>query len=140
MSHKYSACAKFARYAETFDVPLTTGNPRPGMLLLHSDSWTGVQMADELQSDTRRCLMSFKLLQFPPQASTRSMRVPLRWMELDGCMAGNEFLRSWLGDNNDSDERRQRLNWGAFAGLAVSFVISGAFWAGVGVMLARALR
>ena len=84
--------------------------------------------------------MSFKLLQIPPQASTRSKCIPLRWMTLDGCMGGNEFLSSWLGENNDSDEPRQRLNWGALAGLGVSFVISGGFWAGVGVLVARALR
>jgi hypothetical protein len=125
---------------ETFDAGLTLGNPRYEMLLLHSDSWAGFEVADKLQSNTRRCLMSFRLLQSPPQASTRSMRVPLRWIELDGCMAGNEFLRSWLGDNNDSGERWQRLNWGALAGLAVSFVISGGFWTGVGLLLARALR
>jgi len=84
--------------------------------------------------------MSFKLLQIPPQASTRSMRVPLRWMELDGCMGGNEFLSSWLGDNPGSDQLRQRLNWGALTGLAISFVVCGGFWAGVGVLVARALR
>jgi len=83
--------------------------------------------------------MSFKLLQIPPQASTRSMRVPLRWMELDGGMGGNGFLSSWLGDP-DSDQSRQRLNWGALAGLAISFVVCGGFWAGVGVLVARALR
>src|ERR1700758_380588 len=109
------------------------------MLLLHSDSWAGLEVAEQLQPDTRRCLMSFKLLQFPPQASTRSMRVPLRWMALDGCMGGNQFLSLWLGDDHDSDQSRQRLNWGALAGLAASFVISGGFWAGVGVLVARAL-
>lgn len=84
--------------------------------------------------------MSFKLLQFPPQASTRSMRVPLRWMDLDRCIGGNQFLNSWLGDDDDPYQVRQRLNWGALAGMAISFVISGGFWAGVGVLVARALR
>jgi hypothetical protein len=84
--------------------------------------------------------MSFKLLQFPPQASTRSMRIPLRWIELDGCMGANQFLSSWLGDNHDSDQPRRRLNWGALAGMAISFVISGGFWAGVGLTIARSLR
>ena len=83
--------------------------------------------------------MSHKLLQFPQQTSTRSTRVPLRWTDLDGCMRANGFLSSWLGDDNDSGEPR-RLNWGAFAGLAISFVISGGFWAGVGVLIARAVK
>ena len=84
--------------------------------------------------------MSFKLLQFPPQASTRTMRVPLRWVGMDECMGGTGFLSSWLGDDNDSDQQREGVNWGAIAGLAVSFVISGGFWAGVGILVARALR
>jgi hypothetical protein len=119
---------------------MTTGNPAYGMLLLHSDSCSAFQMAGELQIDTRRCLVSFKLLQFPQQSSTRSARVPVRWMDLDSSMGTNRFLSSWLGDNNDSDEPKRRLNWGALAGLAISFVISGGFWAGVGVLIARAVK
>ena len=84
--------------------------------------------------------MSFKLLQFSPQASTRSMRVPLRWMELDQCMGTNQFLSSWLGDDHGSDQSRQRLNWGVLAGVAISFVIGGGFWAGVGLLIARSVR
>ena len=84
--------------------------------------------------------MSFKLLQFPPQVSTRSMRVPLRWMTLDGCMGANGFLGSWLDDEHDPDQGQRHLNWGAIAGLAISFVISGGFWAVVGVLVARALK
>jgi hypothetical protein len=84
--------------------------------------------------------MSFKLLHFPPQASTRSMRVPLRWMDLDRCIGGNQFLSSWLADDDYPDQVRRRLNWGALTGLAISFVISGGFWAGVGVLVARTVR
>jgi hypothetical protein len=54
-------------------------------------------------------------------------------------MRANGFLSSWLGDDNDSDEPR-RMNWGALAGLAISLVISGGFWAGVGVLIARAVK
>ena len=97
-------------------------------------------MADKLQTDRRRCLVGFKLLQFPPQTSTRTMHVPMRWVGLDGSMGGTGFLSSWLGDDNDSDQQRRRINWGAIAGLAVSFAISGGFWAGVGVLVARALK
>lgn len=84
--------------------------------------------------------MSFKLLQFPPQASTRTTRVPLRWVGMDECMGGTRFLSSWLGDDNDSDQHREGVNWGAIAGLAISFVIGGGFWAGIGVLVARALK
>lgn len=84
--------------------------------------------------------MSFKLLQFPPQASTRVMHVPVRWMGLDSGLGGSGFLSSWLGDDNDSDQRRRRINWGAIAGLALSFVISGGFWAGVGLLVARTVK
>ena len=84
--------------------------------------------------------MSFKLLQFPPQASTRRMRVPLRWVGMDECMGGARFLSSWLGDDNDPGQQREGVNWGAIAGLAISFVIGGGFWAGVGVLVARALK
>jgi hypothetical protein len=81
--------------------------------------------------------MSFKLLQFPSPASTRTMRVPVRWVGLDANIGGSGFLGAWLGDENGSDQPSQRLNWGAIAGLAISFVISGGFWAGVGVLIAR---
>lgn len=84
--------------------------------------------------------MSFKLLQFPPQASTRAMRIPVRWMRLDSGLGGSGFLGSWLGDDNDSDQRRRRINWGAIAGLALSLVISGGFWAGVGLLIARNVK
>ena len=97
-------------------------------------------MADKLQIDARRCLVSFKLLPFPPQASTRTMRVPMPWVGLDGSMGGTGFLSSWLGDDNDSDPQQRGVNWGAIAGLAVALMISAGFWAGVRVMVARAFR
>ena len=84
--------------------------------------------------------MSFKLQQFPPQASTRSVRARVRWVDLDGTLGPNDFLSSWLGDNVDSDTPPQHLNWGALAGLAIAFVISGGFWAGVGLLIARAVK
>lgn len=84
--------------------------------------------------------MSFKLLQFPPQSSTRTLFVPSRWVGMDESMGGTGFLSSWLGDDNDSDQQCEGVNWGAIAGLAISFVIGGGFWAGVGVLVARALK
>jgi len=84
--------------------------------------------------------MSFKLLQFPPQASTRSMRVPVRWIELDECMGADGFLSSWLGDDKDPVNSRAHINWGAVTGLAISLVIGGGFWAVLGLMVARLLK
>jgi hypothetical protein len=84
--------------------------------------------------------MSYKLLQFPPQASTRTMRVPVRWMCLDSGLGRSGFLSSWLGDDNGLDERRRPINWGAIAGLALSFAVSGGFWAGVGLLIARTVK
>jgi len=84
--------------------------------------------------------MSFKLLQFPPQASTRSMRVPVRWMGLDGCLGGNGFLSSWLDDDNAFGQPRRCINWGAIAGMTLSLVISGGFWAGLGLLISRIVK
>jgi hypothetical protein len=83
--------------------------------------------------------MSLKLQQVP-QASTRSIPVWVRWTDLDGNTRENGFLNSWLCIHDDSDGSRRRFNWGALAGLAIAFVISGGFWAGVGVLIARAVK
>ena len=100
-------------------------------------------MADELQSDTRRCFVSFKLLQFPPQPSTRAVRmtaVPARWVAPEGCMVDAGFLHSWLEDEDaNSGLSPRKLNWGAISGLVISLSISGAFWIGVGSLIALLL-
>jgi hypothetical protein len=83
--------------------------------------------------------VSFKLLPFPPQESTRAMRVPMRWMDLGSGLGGSLFLSSWLADDNDSDPPRRHVNWGVVAGLEL-FVIGGGFLSGVGVLLVRALK
>lgn len=88
--------------------------------------------------------MSFKLLQFSPQESTRAVRmkmVPERWTEGYEYSRGVRFLPAWL--ENDSDSlagTRRRINWGAISGLALSLVISGSFWAGVGFLIARVVK
>jgi hypothetical protein len=99
-----------------------------------------IEMADELQSSAKRYWVSFKLIQFPARASTRTMRVPMHWIELDGNMGENGFLGGWLGDDNDSAQPSGSFNWGALAGLAISFVVGGGFWAGVGLVIARMVR
>ena len=58
------------------------------------------------------------------------MRVPVGWVGLDANIGGSGFSGAWLGDENASDQPSRRINWGAIAGLAISFVISGGFWEG----------
>ncbi len=85
--------------------------------------------------------MSFKLLQFSPQTSTRAVRmrvIPERWTEGYEYSRGVRFLPAWMED--ESDASGKRINWGAFCGLALSFVISGSFWAGVGLLIAHIVK
>ena len=116
------------------------GNPPSEMLLLTIRRFTpGVDMADELQSDGRRCLMSFTL-QLPPQATTRAMRDPVRSMGLDGGPEEGGFFSSWLKGKNDLETPRRHINRCLVAGFAISLMISGGFWTGVGVLVAQALK
>ncbi|HYM77997.1 MAG TPA: hypothetical protein VE377_18625 [Candidatus Dormibacteraeota bacterium] len=89
--------------------------------------------------------MSSRLLQFPPQTSTRAVRmraIPLRWVGLDGGLGDNGFLSSWLEDDTHTDGTsvRRRINWGAISGLALSLAISATFWAGVALLIARLVK
>jgi uncharacterized membrane protein len=53
-----------------------------------------------------------------------------------------QFLRSWFElDSEVSQVRpssRNRVNWNLVMGLAVMGVVSGGFWAGVGLLIAQA--
>jgi hypothetical protein len=87
--------------------------------------------------------MSFKLLQFSPQPSTRiRMRnVPDRWTEGYEYARGVTFLPSWMEDSEPSwDAETRRVNWGAISGLVLSLAIGGGFWVGLGLLVARAVR
>jgi hypothetical protein len=88
--------------------------------------------------------MSFKLLQFSPQESTRAVRmkmVPERWTEGYEYSRGVRFLPAWLENDSDSlTGTRRHINWGAISGLALSLVISGSFWAGIGFLIARVVK
>jgi hypothetical protein len=86
--------------------------------------------------------MSFKLLQFSPQTSTRAVRmkmVPERWTEGYEYSRGVRFLPAWMEDEGERSARRH-INWGTLSGLALSFVISGSFWVGVGLLVARMVK
>ena len=83
--------------------------------------------------------MSFKLLQFSPETSTRAVRmrmIPERWTEGYEYSRGVRFLPAWMEDEGGVSGKRH-VNWGAISGLALSLVISGSFWAGVGLIIAR---
>jgi hypothetical protein len=102
-------------------------------------------MAEELQQRARRCFMSFKLLQFSPQTSTRAVRmreVPERWTDGYEHSQGVKFLPAWLDDDfaPASKAAKRRIHWGAISGMALSLVISGGFWAGVGLLIARVVK
>jgi hypothetical protein len=88
--------------------------------------------------------MSFKLLQFSPEASTRvRMRsVPEHWTTDYEYSRGAHALPTWADVDQDSvwDEEKRRLNWGAISGLALSLAIGCSFWIGLGLLVARALR
>ena len=87
--------------------------------------------------------MSFKLLQFSPEASTRvRMRaVPERWTRSYEYSRGATFLPVWMDvDPDPSRDAETRINWGAISGLAFSMVVGAGFWVGLGMLVARALR
>jgi len=88
--------------------------------------------------------MSFKLLQFSPQASTRiRMReLPERWIQGYEYPRGETFRPAWMEVDPDPsrDGEKPRSSWGAISGLALSLTIGSAFWIGLGLLVARALR
>jgi len=95
-------------------------------------------MANQLLAQTRRCFMSYKVLQLSPQASTRiSFANQAPWNPQGS--RDIDFLRSWFEDDSDLDLSvvRDRTNWNAIAGLAFTISVSASFWAGIGWMIAR---
>lgn len=88
--------------------------------------------------------MSFKLLQFSPQTSTRAVRlrdIPERWTDGYEHSQGVKFLPAWLDDDSaPASTGKRRTNWRAISGMALSLVISGGFWAGVGLLIARIVK
>lgn len=82
--------------------------------------------------------MSFRLLQFSPQASSRVIRmraVPQRWSSPTVDSRENAFLNSFLEEDGLLLERH--LNWGAISGLALSLAVSAGFWAGLALLVER---
>jgi hypothetical protein len=77
---------------------------------------------------------------------------PLRWrIDSWGSSSANppdadsqdvKFLRSWLVYDSDIQMglARGRFDWNVIAGIALSIGISASFWAGVGLVIARAWK
>ena len=78
--------------------------------------------------------MSFRLLLFSPEASTRIIRIraiPQQWCT-PSVPQDVGFLRLWLvGDT----PVKKCINWGAISGLAISVVVSAACWTGLALMV-----
>ena len=88
--------------------------------------------------------MSFKLLPFSPEASTRvrMQGVPERWTTSYEYSRGISHMPFFADDAHDSvwDGNDRRLNWEGISGLALSLMIGGGFWVGLGLLVAKALR
>jgi hypothetical protein len=85
--------------------------------------------------------VSFRLMQFPPQSTTRVIRLlairePWSGPSVYSTEAG--FVQSWI--NHDDNDRRGRSRLGAISGLALSVVLSAGFWTGLAVLVGRVWR
>lgn len=87
--------------------------------------------------------MTFRVLQFPAEESTRVIRmkrIPESWMGSYTYRGDSGFLSSWLDDSNDVDPGPGHINWGAIAGLGLSVAISAGFWVAVALLIERLAR
>jgi len=105
----------------------------------------GFRVAGELQMANEEVLVSFRILQFPSEGTTRVLRmraIPEHWSTPSGYSPEIGFLRAWFEDDSpcSGNQSENRVNWGAVSGLALSVVLSVTFWTGVGVLIARLVR
>ncbi len=88
--------------------------------------------------------MNSRMYQLRPAASTRFIRLTAtsrRWISAYGDASDIGFLGSWFEDDSPQIGGAKRpTNWGAISGVAISLAISGTFWAGVAIAVARVLR
>lgn len=105
---------------------------------------TVLRLAGQLQMAMTRCFMSFRVLQFPAEGTTRVLRmrmIPEHWGTPSGYSPEISFFQSWFEDDSLADGHNARkINWGAISGLALSVVVSASFWAGAGVLIAHFVR
>lgn len=89
--------------------------------------------------------MRFNTFRLSPQGSTRVLRfraLPEHWSTPSGYSPEIGFLQAWFEDDSRSNGsgEKHKTNWGAISGLALSVVISGSCWAGLGLLIARLVR
>ena len=88
--------------------------------------------------------MEFKVLQFPPEGSSRVVRmttVPKQWSTSAGYAPEMGFFESWMETDSIPDAREvPTVNWGAIYGLAISVAISATFWIGAILLVERLLK
>lgn len=88
--------------------------------------------------------MKFKVLQFPPDGSSRVVRmraVPKHWSIPAGYSPDTGFFQSWLEKDPTPDGHdASSHNWGAIYGLAISVVVSASFWFGAVLLIQRLLK
>jgi hypothetical protein len=93
--------------------------------------------------------MSYKSRSFPRSSTSET---PLRWrIDSWGSPSANlpdadsqdmKFLRSWLVYDSDIQIglARGRFDWNVIAGIALAIGVSASFWAGIGLIIARAWK
>jgi len=85
--------------------------------------------------------LSYRISQLSPQ-STRGLKVSVQgpWSNRPEKFRDMEFLRSWMEFDSDFIDRRLSpagVNWSAVMGIGAMFLVSAAFWTGVGFAVAR---
>lgn len=105
----------------------------------------GSGVAGQLQTADEEVLLSFRILQFPGEGTTRVLRMralPEHWSTPSGYSPEIGFLQAWFEDDSprSGNQSQDRINWGAVSGLALSVLLSVSFWTGVGVLIARLVR
>ena len=85
--------------------------------------------------------MNIRMLQFSPQASTRTIRmtvIPEPWSAPSKYSSDLSFLTAWFKSEDAMLDRS--INWGAVSGLAISVALSAAFWTGLAIIVERAWK
>jgi hypothetical protein len=129
-----------------FYLATVESNPSGIKGLLFSSSCDGLRFGKPSAFESRRCLMSYKVMQLSP-LSTRSTQVKILiqgpWSAPLAQSADARFLRSWMvydsGIGGGPDAATTGFNWNALLGLVVVVGVSGSFWAGVGITLSHLL-
>ena len=99
-------------------------------------------MANDLQQSHSEVRMMNYRLQLSPISSTHdSMPLRQRWSVPAANWEDAKFFRSWLVyDSGLEPNRTPGITWNSVLGLALAIAVSACFWAGIGLMIARAWK